>query len=253
MAYTKQVVWYYPYSNTEFMPIGQYGLSYTKILVDVPLYNLKRDVWKHTDTLDIGLFTEGTVTTLQTSTSYLAGTLEVLVNGVPITFQEDTRKTKRNFKVITTAVQNKYVQCSYIPGDLKRSLGNNKKSLEKVFGVKAGIKYSNQLRNTLILMRRYVSAFSIEMGIRPPIWFGGSNNFEVGAPENLLPFVTPASVELHLQPIEDKVEEIRTLLFGEGFSGISPLVETAYNLSYLESLQKVITEIDAMLETRSEG
>lgn len=253
MAYTKQVVWYYPYSNTDFMPLGKYGLSYTKILVDVPLYNLKREVWKHTDTLDIGLFTEGTFTTLQTSASYLGGTLEVLVNGSPITFQPDTRKNKRNFKVVTTAVQNKYVQCSYIPGDLSKALGDNKKSLEKVYGVKAGIKYSNQLRNTLILMRKYVSAFCIEMEVRPPIWFGGSNNFEVGAPDNLLPYVTPASIELHLQPIEDKLEEIRTLLFGEGFTGISPLTDINFGLAYLESLQKAITEIDGILEVRSEG
>lgn len=250
MAYNRQVVWKSPFSN-QFLPQGEYGMRYTEILVDVPLENLKHEIWDVSNTLEVAEIDTEQFIRLQTSVAYTGGTLKVYQDSELASYKESRRRKKRAFDLDKQLAKGKHIYCSYIPSDHNLSIGDNRTKLESVYGVVAAVRYSSKLRETVHLCRRYVDAMCNELEIEPPLWIGGKGNEDRGIRNNLLPSLTPVSSDLHLKPIRDKIREISEILRLEGVTTIPFLKEEEFTVEWIEELQKILIDIDIILSERS--
>lgn len=247
MAYNRIVVWQYPFADIP-MPLGTSGMTYTKVVVDVPRYRLRRDLWEETGTFTLGEVGTGDLITMNTSVPYYPDTLKVIADGELITFKETTRREKDRFQMSISEAKDKYVYVEYIPGDIQNSVGDNIDTLRDAYGIVAEKRYSKKLRETIELARIYVSEMCIHIGVEPPLWVGNKDNNEVGTARNIIPGLTPLSAELHLLPIAEKIEVLRAYVLGNSTVRVPQLPEPKYTLDFIESLQQVLIDIDTALE-----
>jgi len=248
-SYNRQVVWKSPFID-HFLPLGSYGMQYTKVAIDIPLENMRHEIWDITDTLFVGEADTDQYITFQTTLPYFSGTLEVYADGELADYTESRRRIKRSFELDKQKAKNKHMWMTYIPNSLSYAIGNNKQRLEDVYGIKCAVLYSNKLRETIKLARKYVSSISTYLGIEPPLWIGGRGNTERSTEDNLLPTLTPISAELHLVPINEHIVIIQDTLIGEGYQNIPLLLDAEFSIEYFEQLQIVLNTIDEIMENR---
>lgn len=249
-SYKKQVVWYNPF-NDQFMPIGNYGMQYTKIVLDVPLVNLTREIWEFSETyLGVQLNPSSTEdVTMYPSVPYESGTLEAFANGQSIDVQEFAGQ--KSFDLKLSQIQGKYLYIAYVPKDPGRFLGNNTQNLKEVYGLEASVYYSTRLRNTIELARTYVNRMLILVGGRPYLWRGGPANTELGSVQ---PKITETNAELHLLTLKDAITELSNRIIALGGSNISNFTkQPEYSVDFIEEVQKILTQCDAAAEILSDG
>jgi len=85
------------------------------------------------------------------------------------------------------------------------------------------------------------------VGFDPPLWIGGPNNREVGIAENILSGQTPTSAVFHLEPVREYVVALARYVSVATSVGILLPGEAEYSVSFLESIQRTLSEIDAGL------
>lgn len=246
MAYSKLVIWPSPYSDTQKLPPGSYGMRYTYIDFDIPLFEYSRELWD-LQRVFIAIETGDDDVIFYTSTAYRRKTLKVFANGVPIPFKEDSKTKKKLVRVKIQDIQNKDLYCSYVPSANGEFLGDNKERIEGMYGVVANVKYSTKVREILHLARQYVDYMAAAIDIEPPLWIGGANNQNIGNSDNLLPKLTPIDIELHLEPLSKMINEFTNFLINRGVLEITALPVPQFTIEYMEAMQKALIDIDAGL------
>ena len=244
MAYSKIVIWPSPYLDNQKLPPGSYGMRYTYVDVDVPLFEYSRDLWD-LQRVFIAVETGDDDVVFYTATPYRRNTLKVFADGQPIPFKEDTKTKKKLVRVKIQDIENKDLYCSYVPFTQGEFLGDNKDRLEGVYGVIANVRYSTKVREVLHLGRQYIDYIAAAIDIEPPLWVGGANNQNIGSTDNLLPKLTPIDIDLHLVPINQMVDKFTNFLINRGVLEITALPEPAYTIEYMEAMQKALIDIDA--------
>lgn len=246
MAYKKQVAWPKPFGSG-LLPIGKFGLEYTVVIADVPLYEYSREVWEISDTFP-GIESGGT-TILSTSTEYTPGSLKVYADGVEIDFKESSSLgDHRDFTVSTNDIVGKSLYCEYVPKKLEEFLGDQRDRVRAIYQCETGLRVTTKLREVIEYMRKYIDSMSAALEIESPIWVGGVGNQNIGSYNNILPGLTPTSVKAHLAPIADAVKEFAKVLEGNGYPGVITLPEPEYSVEFLSAVQEALTQVDEGLE-----
>ncbi len=243
MEYSKIVNWPSPYTDNQKLPSGLYGMKYTYVEFDIPLFEYSRELWDLQRVYISNDSGQGD-TVFYTSTPYRRQTLKVYANGVLIPVKEDTKAKKRLLRVKNEYIEGKDIYCSYVPSANGEFLGDNKERLESMYGLIANVKYSTKVREVLHLSRKYIDYMAAALDIEPPLWVGGANNQNIGVYDNLLPKLTPVDVSLHLEPINGMINKFSNFLLGRGITEITAIPKAEYTIEYLESLQKSLIDID---------
>ena len=205
MAYNKFVIWDDP-SNPGTLPLGRFGLQYTKVIVDIPYYQNSRDYWK---THDVFENTDNQQqVTFFTSIPYEPSSLKLYANENEVAITKVVGATQREFSVQASLIDGKMIYCSYIPRALSRYLGNLKRQNENVYGVICSVETSVKIRDAIQTMRKHIITFCDRLGIQKPLWYGGFANKDVGAFNNLVAGITESSLVLHLQEIQEVFENV---------------------------------------------
>ena len=172
MAYTKQVVWKYPFADQN-LDIGFHGLRFTRVLLDVPRPDLTRDIWD----FDVFPAVSGenftSVVEMNTSVAYHTETLKVYANGILVISEESELSVKNTFSIDIDIISGKYVHCEYIPSEVSKFLGDNTTFLENMYGIVTTVDYSSKLRETIQLMRNYLDVMRTTLNITPDLWIVG--------------------------------------------------------------------------------
>ena len=247
MAYNKQVVWPKPFGSG-VMPIGKYSVVYTVVVADIPLYEYSREVWDISDKFPGSISNTGKIV-LSTSTSYESGTLKVYADGMEIE-ATDVRGlgTKGVFSVDAGAIAGKSLYCEYTPSSVDDYLGDQRDKLRAIYQVEAGIRTTTKMREIVEYARKYIDSMAAALQVESPLWKGGVGNQSIGAYNNIIPGLTPTSVEAHLVPIRDAIVNFTRILEGRGYSGVIAMPDAEYSIEFFNAMEQAITEIDAGLE-----
>jgi len=244
--YIKQVVWMSPFLD-QTIPIGYYGMTYTRVLLDIPGIDKNRDIWNFGDTFpEHAQSAEHEIITLYTSVPFLKGTLSLYANGEEVEITEAPATVSTTFKVNTANTAGKYIYCSYVPGDIDNYIGNTVKQLEEIYGVVAGIAYSTKLRDTINRARLYTDSMLKILKLSPEMWIGGFANNEIGT---LQPGITEADIELHIEPLRKRVDQIAKAISGLGYVNVRlPSKDATFTIDVIESIQESLTSCDEGIE-----
>ena len=245
MAYSKFVTWNNP-KDAGILPIGRFGLTYTRVIVDLPYYQGSRDYW-----VDHDVFLNSNadpVIDLQTSIPYDPATIKVYVDGKSVAFTKTIGASQRDFSIQGSVLDGKAIYCEYIPRDIALYLGDQQEQIEKVYGVVCSVESSVQLRDTIQTIRKHIITFCDRLDIQKPLWYGGFANKDVGAYNNLVAGITESSIPLHLQEIQDIFETVMITVNNMAGKTIAYSRTPAFTISYLEFIQEALTLADAALE-----
>jgi len=253
MAYSKVVIWDSPYLEQK-LPYGYYGVRYTKVMVDIPLYENSRSIWTENSAFpDMGT-QQGQLLEFETSLKYQHGTLVVWSNGEKCTtVTENNRNASRKFTIHPSDVIGYNIYCEYLPQNIDDALGDNSAALEKLYNVVAVVHSSTKLRDYIHMTRQYINILSTALNIEPPSWYGGKENSDIGEAMTLVPNVTPTSISLHLETIYNKVLEFISILKSLGYRNFTTPSTPEYTYEFIESIQKSLIEIDTAVEQYKAG
>lgn len=245
MAYSKFVTWNNP-KDAGVLPIGRFGLTYTRVIVDLPYYQGSRQYWADHD---VFVNSNGdSIIDLQTSIPYDPASIKVYIDGKAVAFTKTIGASQRDFSVQGSALDGKAIHCEYIPRNIALYLGDQRNQLEKVYGVVCSVESSVQIRDTIQTIRKHIITFCDRLDIQKPLWYGGFANKDVGAYNNLVAGITEASVALHLREIQDIFENVIITVNNMAGKTIAYSKTPAFTISYLEFVQEALTLADAALE-----
>lgn len=242
MAYSKIVVWPSPY-DTQKLPSGKYGMSYTYVECDIPLFEFSRQLWTLSP-LFSGFDQSQEDAIFYTSTFYRKTTLKLFANGIEVPILEDTRRNKNLIRVKAHYVQGKDLYCQYIPAKVGELLGDQRDRLSGLYGIKCEVRYSPKIREVLQLSRQYINHMAKAIDVEPPLWVGGIGNQDLGDTDNLIPKLTPIDLTLHLKPIKLMTDIFSRFLIGRNYTDIGSIGDPKFTLSYIEGVQRILIEID---------
>ena len=243
MAYSSIVIWKNPYTGQN-ANTGQYSVSYTKVITDIPTLDKTHDYWvtnpvaNFGPSLDISFFS---------AIHYTRYSLKAYANGVEVPVIEGTQQRNETFKINSDDINGTYVHISYIPYDDIYYIGDTVDKLYQLFTIKSSVKQNINVRSFVHNSRFYINYIKSFLDLEPPLWVGGIGNMENNVYNNIISSLTPTSIELHLQEINDNISEIiynlpdsikSLCLFPDG---------PEYSSSYIESVQRSITSIDSAL------
>lgn len=243
MAYSKIVIWPSPFDEQK-LPSGVYGMSYTYVECDVPLYEFSRELWTLSPVFG-GFDLSQDDSIFYTSTYYRKNSLKLFANGQQVQVTEDTRRNKNVIRVDANLVRGKDLYCKYIPSRFNESIGDQKERLDGLYGIKSQVRYSSKIREVLQLSRQYVNHMAKAIDVEPPLWVGGIGNQDLGDTDNLIPKLTPIDITLHLKPIKEMTDIFSRFLISRGYTNIGAIGTPAFSLEYIEGVQRILIELDS--------
>ena len=239
--YEKQVAWKYPFDN-QYLPLGKYGIAYTKVVLDIPkIYSVR--YMEYSNTFIGSESNENSIITLHTSIPYHRYTLKVFADGIEVPMEEESAvMVKESFDIRVGNISGKYVYVSYIPGNINYFIGDRTDYLTNNFGVITSVDYNNQLREIINSSRTYIDGINKILKIPPMLWIGGFGNRDI---ENVQPGITPTDVSLHLETIRIACELIAKTIISYGYTNILlPESVSEYTVKFMESIQRTLSEAD---------